>query len=219
MCTAAEFNTADRSLRNRAVREMVMKTRTVPHATMTDEEWEVMSVLPEWATLMGPRHSLTKEQILERSAIVLDIFSKGTLSQAKQIIGWTIKQRRNMPQRRSKNYTPKIDSKSHLQKRFEKPCGRRALQRWGVMGSRSAQMYRYYVLFDTEKNRGQVFSFNLCHFRVASINISAFMAVAKASDHTNKRGLKKSCLRVPKLPFIRMRAAACERSSIILGVL
>ena len=106
MCTAAEFNTADRSLRNRAVREMVMKTRTVPHATMTDEEWEVMSVLPEWATLMGPRHSLTKEQILERSAIVLDIFSKGTLSQAKQIIGWTIKQRRNMPQRREqKLYT------------------------------------------------------------------------------------------------------------------
>jgi hypothetical protein len=40
-----------------------MKMRTVPHATMTDEEWEVMSVLSEWATLMGPRHSLTQEQI------------------------------------------------------------------------------------------------------------------------------------------------------------
>lgn len=66
MGTAAEFNTADWSLRNRAVREMVMKARTVPHATMTDEEWELMSVLPERATLMGPRHSPTQEQILER---------------------------------------------------------------------------------------------------------------------------------------------------------
>ena len=63
-----------------------MKTRTVPHATMTDEEWEVVSVLPEWATLMGPRHSLTLAQILERSAIVPDILSKGALSQAKKII-------------------------------------------------------------------------------------------------------------------------------------